>query len=51
MWDPTLTQEELDQKVLDYAEANKDQEKDKDKKIAGGRKRYTKKTGKIRRKK
>ena len=50
MWDPTLTQEELDQKVLDYAEANKDQEKE-DKAQAGGKKKYTKRTGKIRRKK
>lgn len=51
MWDPTLTQEELDQKVLDYAEANKNQEKDTDKKRAGGQRKYTKRTGKIRRKK
>ena len=50
MWDPTLTQEELDQRVLDYAEANKDQLKE-DKKRAGGKRKYTKRTGKIRRKK
>ena len=50
MWDPTLTQEELDQRVLDYAEANKDELKE-DKKRAGGKRKYTKRTGKIRRKK
>ena len=47
MWDPNLSMQEQDQRVLDFITANKDQVEPTAK--AGGRK-YTKKTGKVRRK-